>query len=193
VRRQLLPALRVFLALTIVCGIAYPLVVLAIGTAAFADQADGSLILDDDGDVVGSSLIGQSFEGDEWFLSRPSAAGDGYDGSASSASNLGPTNPALLDTVAERIAEVREREGLDDDAEVPVDAVTASGSGLDPHISVAYAQLQAPRVAEARGLDLDEVLELIEAHTEGPDLGFLGEPGVNVVTLNLALVGSGDG
>jgi K+-transporting ATPase ATPase C chain len=193
VRRQLLPALRVFLALTVVCGIAYPLVVLAIGTAAFADQAEGSLIVDDDGDVVGSSLIGQSFEGDEWFLPRPSAAGDGYDGSASSASNLGPTNPVLLGTVAERIAEVREREGLDDDAEVPVDAVTASGSGLDPHISVAYAQLQAPRVAEARGLDLDEVLELIEAHTEGPDLGFLGEPGVNVVTLNLALVGSGDG
>jgi K+-transporting ATPase ATPase C chain len=193
VRRQLLPALRVFLALTVVCGIAYPLVVLAIGTAAFADQAEGSLIVDDDGDVVGSSLIGQAFEGDEWFLPRPSAAGDGYDGSASSASNLGPTNPVLLDTVAERIAEVREREGLDDDAEVPVDAVTASGSGLDPHISVAYAQLQAPRVAEARGLDLDEVLELIEAHTEGPDLGFLGEPGVNVVTLNLALVGSGDG
>jgi K+-transporting ATPase ATPase C chain len=192
-RRQLLPALRMLLALTVLCGVAYPLVVFAIGKAAFADQADGSFVVDRDGEIVGSSLIGQAFDGEQWFLPRPSAAGDGYDATASSSSNLGPTNPDLLATVAERVDAVREREGLDADEPVPVDAVTASGSGLDPHISVAYAQLQAPRVAEARGMELDEVLDLIDDHTEGPSLGFLGEAGVNVTTLNLALVGSGDG
>ncbi len=186
-RRQLLPALRMLVALTVLCGVAYPLVVLAVGQVAFADQADGSLLTDADGQVVGSELIGQAFDGDQWFLPRPSAAGDGYDGTSSSSSNLGPTNPELLTTVTERADAVRQREGLEADAPVPVDAVTASGSGLDPHISVAYAQLQAPRVAEARGLELDEVLALIDEHTEGPALGFLGEAGVNVVTLNLAL------
>ena len=186
-RRQLLPALRIFAVLTVLCGLAYPLLITGIGQAAFGDQADGSLIKDASGAVVGSSLLGQAFEGDQWFQPRPSAAGDGYDATASSSSNLGPTNPELLDTVAERVAAYRKANGLSASAKVPVDAVTASGSGLDPHISVASARLQAPRVAEARNLPVAEVLQMIDAHTDGRSLGFLGEPGVNVVTLNLAL------
>ncbi len=186
-RRQLLPALRIFAVLTVLCGIAYPLLVTLAGQAAFGAKADGSLITNADGVVVGSSLIGQGFDGDEWFQPRPSSAGDGYDGTASSSSNLGPTNPELLDAVAERVDAYRKANGLEGDTPVPVDAVTGSGSGLDPHISVANAKLQAPRVADARGLDIDEVLALINDHTEHRSLGFLGEPGVNVVTLNLAL------
>lgn len=186
-RRQLVPALRILAVLTVLCGLVYPLAVTAVAQVAFAEQADGSLLRDQDGDVVGSSLLGQAFEGDEWFLPRPSAAGDGYDGSASAASNLGPTNPVLLDSVAERVAEYRDQNDLAAEAAVPVDAVTASGSGLDPHISVANARLQAPRVADARGLPLDAVLDLVDRHTDGRSLGFLGEPGVDVVALNLAL------
>lgn len=186
-RRQLVPALRILAVLTVLCGLLYPLVVTGIAQAAFGDRADGSLVRDADGEVVGSSLLGQAFDDDEWFQPRPSAAGDGYDGASSSSSNLGPTNPELLDAVAERVAAYRKANGLAPDAEVPVDAVTSSGSGLDPHISVANALLQAPRVAEARGLPLDEVLALVDDHTDGRSLGFLGEPGVNVVTLNLAL------
>ncbi|HRW36665.1 MAG: K(+)-transporting ATPase subunit C [Acidimicrobiales bacterium] len=189
--RQLVPALRILAVLTVLCGIAYPLVATGVAQAAFGDRADGSLLRDADGDVVGSSLLGQAFEGDEWFWPRPSAAGDGYDGSASSPSNLGPTNPELLAAVAERIAAYGQANGLAPDASVPVDAVTASGSGLDPHISVANARLQAPRVAETRDLPLDDVLALVDDHTDGRSLGFLGEPGVNVVTLNLALAERG--
>jgi K+-transporting ATPase ATPase C chain len=180
-------------ALTLLCGVAYPLAVLTVGQVAFAGQADGSFLIDAAGQVVGSELVGQAFDGDEWFHPRPSAAGDGYDATSSSASNLGPTSPELLDAVADRADEVRRAEDLDPDEDVPVDAVTASGSGLDPHISVAYAQLQAPRVAEARAMTLEDVFEMIDDHTEGRALGFLGEEGVNVVTLNLALVGSDDG
>lgn len=186
-RRQLLPALRMLAVLTVLCGLAYPLLVTGIAQASMAAKADGSLLVDADGEVVGSSLLGQAFEGDEWFSPRPSAAGDGYDATASSASNLGPTSPDLLASVAERVAAYRTQNGLAEDAVVPVDAVTASGSGLDPHISVANARLQAARVAGARGLEVDEVLALVDDHTEGRSLGFLGEPGVNVVTLNLAL------
>ena len=186
-RRQLVPALRMLAVLTVLCGLAYPLLVTGIAQAAMADRADGSLLTDADGEVVGSALLGQAFAGDEWFSPRPSAAGDGYDATSSSSSNLGPTNADLLASVAERVAAYRAANGLGDDVDVPVDAVTASGSGLDPHISVANARLQAARVAEARGIDLDEVLALVDDHTEGRALGFLGEPGVNVVTLNLAL------
>ena len=185
-RRQLPAAIGMLIIFTILTGVVYPLVVMAIGQIAFNDKAEGSLVKVD-GEVVGSSLIGQSFTAPEYFHPRPSAAGDGYDASASSGSNLGPTNPDFLATVSERVAAYRAENGLADDASVPVDAVTASASGLDPHISVGNAELQAPRVAEARGLELDAVLELVDDNTSGRDLGFLGEEGVNVLELNIAL------
>ena len=183
-RRQLLPAVVAFLAFTVLVGIVYPLVVTGISQVAFPGRADGSLV-ERDGDVVGSRLIGRLWEGDRYFQPRASAAGDGYDPQSSSASNLGPSNPDLLDAVEERAAAYREQNDVD--GELPVDAVTASGSGLDPHISPENARLQAPRVARARGLELTAVLDLIEAHTDGRSLGFLGEPGVNVLELNVAL------
>ncbi len=181
-RRQLLPALVAFLALTVLTGIVYPLVVTGVAQVAFPSRADGSLI-ERDGQVVGSRLIGQQFEGARYFRPRPSAAGDGYDAMSSSASNLGPTNQDLLDAVAKRRADYREANAAD----APVDALTASGSGLDPHISPENARFQAPRVAEARGLPLDDVLALVEQHTDGRSLGFLGESAVNVLELNVAL------
>ena len=150
--RQLRPALLVAIVASVIFGLAYPLVVTAIGQVAFGDKADGSLI-EVDGVVVGSELLGQTFTSPAYFQSRPSAAGAGYDGSASSGSNLGPTNPDLLTSIEERVAAYREANGLSSDAMVPVDAVTASGSGLDPAISVANARLQAPRVAAERGID----------------------------------------
>lgn len=186
-RVQLLPAVRALVALTVVLGLLYPLAVTGAAQVLFPWRADGSLVHDAAGQVVGSALLGQRFDGDEWFHGRPSAAGDGYDASASGPSNLGPTNPVLLDAVEERAVAYRAANGLAADAEVPVDAVTASGSGLDPQISVANARLQAPRVAEARGLATDEVLALVHEHTEGRSLGFLGEDGVDVLALNLAL------
>lgn len=185
-RRQLLPALRLLAVFTVLVGIAYPLFVTGVAQAVFSDQAAGSLVTVD-GEAVGSSLLGQVFTGDEYFESRPSAAGDGYDGTSSAPSNLGPSNPDLLATVEERAVAYRERNGLAADVEVPVDAVTASASGLDPHISVANAQLQAERVAAARDLPVEDVLALVDEHTAGRTLGFLGEEGVNVLELNLAL------
>lgn len=189
-RAQLLAALRAIVVLTVLTGVVYPLAVTAAAQLAFGDEADGSLV-EHDGEVVGSSLIGQGFEGDEWFHPRPSAAGNGYDATASGASNLGPTNDELLDIVAERADRYREVNGLDAAEQVPVDAVTASGSGLDPHISVANARLQAARVARARGLTVDRVLALIDEHTQEPALGFLGEQTVHVLELNLALDATG--
>jgi len=188
VRRQLLPALVAFLVLTVLTGIAYPLVVTGIAQVAFPGRADGSLV-ERDGVVVGSSLIGQRFAGPRWFHSRPSSAGDGYDAMSSSASNLGATNPTLLRDVRARAAAYRRENGLPAGAPVPPDAVTGSGSGLDPQISVANARIQAARVARARGLSTADVLELVTAHTGGRSLGFLGEPGVNVLELDLALDG----
>jgi K+-transporting ATPase ATPase C chain len=186
-RRQLVPALLAMLVFTVLCGAAYPLVVTGIGQAAFADRANGSLI-ERDGVVVGSALLGQNFTADVYFWPRPSAAGtDGYDGASSGGSNLGPTNPALLDAVAERVSAYRDAHGLDEGDEVPVDAVTASGSGLDPHISVANARIQTARVAAARGIDVERVAALVDASTSGSVLGFLGDRGVNVLELNLAL------
>ncbi len=184
--RQLRPALIALGVFTVLLGVVYPLVTTAVAQVAFPDDADGSLI-ERDGVVVGSSLIGQAFAAPEYFHPRPSAAGAGYDGSASSGSNLGPLSPDLLSAVTERVAAYREENGLPDTMAVPVDAVTASGSGLDPHISIANARLQAPRVAEARGLDVAEVDALIDEHTDGRTFGILGEPGVNVLELNLAL------
>jgi K+-transporting ATPase ATPase C chain len=187
IRRQLFPALMMMVVFTVIAGLAYPLVVTGIAQGLFNNKADGSLVENADGQVVGSSLIGQSFSEPEYFHPRPSAAGDGYDGSASSGSNLGPTNDDLLASVEERADAYREENRLDADAQVPVDAVTASASGLDPNISVANARLQAPRVAEERGLDLDTVMRLVDDHTSGRDVGFLGEKRVNVLELNLAL------
>jgi potassium-transporting ATPase KdpC subunit len=186
IRRQLVPAVVAFAVFTVLTGIAYPLAVTGVAQVAFPGQADGSLV-ERDGVVVGSRLIGQSFTGPRYFHPRPSAAGDGYDAMSSSASNLGPTNEDLLSSVQERVAAYRSENGLSADQKVPVDAVTASGSGLDPHISAANARLQAARVAQERGVPLDDVLSLVDEHTEERSLGFLGEPGVNVLELNLAL------
>ncbi|MBB5790546.1 potassium-transporting ATPase subunit KdpC [Jiangella mangrovi] len=183
--RQSWAGLRVLLLFTVILGIAYPLAVTGVSQVAFGDQADGSLV-SRDGEVVGSSLIGQTFEGDEWFHSRPSAAGDGYDPLASSGSNLGPESADLLATVEERRAAVASENGVDP-ADVPPDAITASGSGLDPHISPAYAEIQVERVAEARGLSADAVAELVSEHTQGRILGILGGERVDVLELNLAL------
>ena len=182
--RQSVAGLRLLLVLTVVLGLAYPLAVYGVGRLV-PDKADGSM-LTVDGRVVGSRLIGQAFDGDEWFLPRPSVAGDGYDPLASGASNFGPENPDLLATVTERKQEVADREGVDPSA-VPADAVTASGSGLDPDISPEYARLQVDRVARARGLDPDAVRQLVDDHVQGRDLGFLGAPRVNVLELNAAL------
>ena len=184
--RQLRPALLVAIVVSVIFGLVYPLVVTGIGQVAFGDRADGSLI-EVDGVVVGSELLGQTFNSPAYFQSRPSAAGAGYDGSASSGSNLGPTNPELLTSVEERVAAYRQTNGLSSDVAVPVDAVTASGSGLDPAISVANARLQANRVAAERGLEVADVLALIDDHTTDRALFVLGEPAVQVVKLNLAL------
>jgi potassium-transporting ATPase KdpC subunit len=188
--RQLRPAFLAMVAFTLLLGLAYPLVVTGLSQVLWHDKANGSLIKRD-GVVVGSSLIGQQFTSPQYFHPRPSAAGDGYDGSASSGSNLGPTNPDFLKTVSERVAAYRSENGLGADALVPVDAVTASGSGLDPQISVRNARLQAPRVARERGLDLAVVLQAIDDHTSQRPLAVLGDPGVNVLELNLALDGVG--
>lgn len=185
-------ALRALLVLTAVLGVAYPLVVTGIGQFAVSAQANGSLERDASGEVVGSALIGQAFtDADgaplpEWFQPRPSAAGDGYDAGASSGSNLGPENEDLIAAIEDRRSAVAALEGVGE-ADVPVDALTASGSGLDPHISPEYALLQVPRVAAERDLDETEVRALVDAHVHGRDLGFLGERTVNVLQLNLAL------
>lgn len=186
-RRQLVPAVKIFVLFTVLVGLVYPLAMTGAAQILFGHQADGSLVKDATGEVVGSSLLGQTFTSEQYFHPRPSAAGDGYDPTKSGASNLGPTNQQLLDDVAERATAYREANGLPADTLVPVDAVTSSASGLDPHISVANADLQAPRVAAARNMTVDSVRALISDHTDGRSLGFLGEPGVNVLELNLAL------
>jgi K+-transporting ATPase ATPase C chain len=177
--RAIVSAVRMLLVLTVVVGVLYPFAIWGVGRIAFSDLADGSFVTHD-GEVVGSSLIGQAFDGRAWFVGRP----DAFDPAASGPTNLGPTNPELGAAVSERLDAIRSSDGA---SEVPVDAVTGSGSGLDPHISPAYARLQAPRVAEARGLELGDVMTLIEEHTEGRTFGFLGEPRVNVLGLNIAL------
>ncbi len=174
--------------LAVVCCGLYPLVVYGVAQVCFHDKADGSLIHDASGtNVMGSSLLGQQFTGDKYFDSRPSAAGNGYDSLSSGGSNLGPTSQKLNDAIKDRIADYRKRNDLKDADAVPADAVTASGSGLDPHISLANARLQAPRVAKVRGLKLEHVTELMQQNTDDRSLGILGEPGVNVLKLNLAL------
>lgn len=175
------------LTLAVVCCGLYPVVVFGLSQALFRDKANGSLILDKGGSVRGSKLLGQSFTGEKYFHSRPSAAGSGYDAANSGGSNLGPTSQKLHDAIQERVETYRNENRLKPDQPAPADAVTASGSGLDPHISLSNAELQGPRVARARGLTEGKVRELIRQHTEGPDLRILGEPRVNVLTLNLAL------
>lgn len=182
--RQASAGLRLLLVLTVLLGLAYPALVLGIAQAV-PGRAGGSTV-EVAGRPAGSALIGQSFEGDRWFLPRPSVAGKGYDAQASGGSNLGPNDPGLLESVRERTAQVARREGVSA-AQVPPDAVTASASGLDPDISPAYAALQVPRVARARGMSVEQVSALVAQHTAGRDAGFVGEPTVDVVTLNAAL------
>jgi K+-transporting ATPase ATPase C chain len=172
---------------TVLVGLAYPLLMFGVGQLAFGRAANGSLVQGPDGQVVGSRLIGQAFDGPRYFWGRPSAAGDGYDAGASGASNLGPTSRRLADTVRERIEPLLESHPGATAADIPAELVTASGSGLDPHISPAAAEFQVERVAAARRLDPGRVRALVREHTEGRDLGFLGEPRVNVLQLNLAL------
>jgi potassium-transporting ATPase KdpC subunit len=174
-------------AFTVLAGLAYPLLVFGIGQAAFGHRADGSLVRGPDGRVVGSSLIGQAVDAPGYFWGRPSAAGDGYDAGASGASNLGPTSRALADAVQERIDALLAANPGKTVADIPAELVTASGSGLDPDISPAAARFQVERVAAARRLDPEGVRELVREHTQGRVLGFLGEPRVNVLQLNLAL------
>ena len=184
--RQLVPAFLMLAVFTVITGVVYPLVVTAVGQAAFKDKADGSL-LKVDGVIVGSTLIGQNFAAPKYFHPRPSNAGKGYDGYASSGTNLGPTNPVLIDAIKQRVIDYRTENNLPATLPVPVDAVTSSASGLDPEISVANADLQAQRVATTRNLPLETVQKLISSNTVGRSLGMLNEPGVNVLTLNVAL------
>jgi len=175
------------LALAVVCCGLYPLVVFGIAQVCFPDKANGSLIVEKDGTVRGSQLLGQGFTAEKYFHPRPSAAGNGYDAVNSGGSNLGPTSQKLHDVIKGNIETYRKENGLKDTDAVPADAVTASGSGLDPHISLRNAELQFARVAKARNLSGEKLRALIQLNTDGPDLGFLGEPGVNVLKLNLAL------
>jgi K+-transporting ATPase ATPase C chain len=192
IARQLRTALIATIVLIVLLGVVYPLVVTGVSQVLFSYQADGSLV-SSRGRVVGSALIGQSFTDSaghplaRYFQPRPSAAGTGYDAMDSGVSNLGPSNPVLLRAVAQRVAAYRRFNGLAPDAAVPVDAVTASGSGLDPDISEANALDQAPRVARVRGLPVSAVIALVHAHVDDRPWGFLGEKTVNVLDLNLAL------
>lgn len=185
------PAVSLFLLLTLITGVAYPLAVTGVGQVLFPEQARGSLIRGNGqvagGQVVGSRLIGQAFTDPGYFWSRPSAtAPTPYNAANSAGANLGPLNPALLDAVKARVAALRAADP-GNTRPIPVDLVTTSGSGLDPHISVAAARFQVGRVAKARGLPLEELMALVEHHVEHPGLGFFGEPRVNVLSLNLAL------
>lgn len=181
---QLRPAIVMIALFTLLLGVAYPLGVTGLAQLAFPSQADGSLIRDAGGQVLGSALIGQPFAEARYLHPRPSAAGDGYDASASSGSNLGPLNTDLAERIKTDADAIRAETGA---GVIPADAVTTSASGLDPHISPAYARLQAARVAQARGLDVDAVQQVIDRNTEGALLGFIGQPRVNVLLANRAL------
>jgi K+-transporting ATPase ATPase C chain len=190
---QLRSAIVLLVLMTAITGVAYPLVITGVAQVVFQDKANGSLI-EREGQIIGSELIGQSFVDAEtgetlpgYFRGRPSAAGAGYDASASSGSNLGPTNPVLIERVIGDVAIIRSENGLAEDAEIPVDLVTSSGSGLDPDISPASADLQIARVARQRGITEDQVRAIVKEHTSGRTLGLLGEPRVNVLNVNLAL------
>ncbi len=197
--KELRPLVAIIVGLMLVTAVAYPLVVTGVGQLVFHRQANGSIV-SVDGTDVGSSLIGQQFTEPQYFHPRPSAAGDGYDASASSGSNLGPTSDKLIngihdpndpssdfDGIKDRVAAYRTENGLSDDVPIPSDAVTASASGLDPHISPANARLQIARVAKARGASDSDIKNLVDDQTEGRVFGFIGEPRVNVLKLNMAL------
>jgi potassium-transporting ATPase KdpC subunit len=175
------------LVLAVVCCGLYPLIVFGISQTLFRDKANGSLIVGPGGTVHGSKLLGQGFTDPKYFHPRPSAAGNGYDAASSAGSNLGPTSQKLNDATKDRVAAYRVENGLSESDPVPADAVTASGSGLDPQISSQNAELQLPRVAKVRGMSEGKLREVVRQHTDGRDLGIFGEPGVNVLQLNLAL------
>jgi K+-transporting ATPase ATPase C chain len=185
-KAELRPLAGITIGLLLITAVAYPLAITGIGQAFFNRQANGSLI-EVDGEAVGSSLVGQVFVGAEYFHGRPSAAGDGYDAASSSGSNLGPTSATLLERIEAGAAEFRSENGLAPDSELPADAVTASSSGLDPHISPATARLQVARIADARGASEIEIRDLVDEYTEDPFLGFIGKSRVNVLKLNIAL------
>lgn len=185
--KQLRPAIMMVLLATLVLGLGYPLAVTGVAQLIFPGKAGGSLITNVGGTTIGSTLIGQNFTDPKYFWPRPSAAGDGYDAANSGGSNLGPTSQKLRDEVTQRASDLRQANKLAPDAEVPAELVTASASGLDPDISPDSARFQAQRVADARGMTLVAVMQLIDDHTNGRTLGVLGEPRVNVLELNMAL------
>jgi len=205
--KHLRPAILITLIFVVLAGFAWPTLLWGIGQVAFKDKANGSLVADAQGHVIGSTLIAQSFSKPEYFHPRPSAAGNGYDANNSGGTNLGPTSDKLINGIHKKTADgkddpsnfdgikdladaYRKENGLAADAQVPADAVTRSASGLDPHISPANAEIQARRVAEARHLDLEKVKALIKENTEDPFVGIFGDPAVNVLKLNLALDGT---
>ena len=187
--KEIKTSLIVTAALIVICCGIYPLVIFGAGQLLFPKQANGSLVLDDQGKPIASTLLAQNYAADKYFNPRPSAAGTGYDSTSSAGSNLGATSQALHDAVQQRVSDYRKANNLTADQLVPADAVEASGSGLDPHISLKNAALQLPRVAKARGMSEDDLKSLVAKYTDGRDFGILGEPGVNIVKLNLALDG----
>jgi len=187
--KELKVSVIVTLILLIICTGIYPVFVFGAGQLFCPQKANGSLVLDKEGKPIASTLIGQAFNGDKYFNPRPSAAGQGYDATSSGGSNLGPTSKALHDNVQQRIADYRKSNSLSDSQLVPADAVEASASGLDPHISIKNALIQLPRVAKLRNMNEDDLKKLVNQYTDGRDFGILGEPGVNIVKLNLALDG----
>jgi K+-transporting ATPase ATPase C chain len=187
--KQIKTTVIVTLVLLVICCGIYPVLIFGAGQLFFPAKANGSLVLDPQGKPIASTLLGQTFSAAQYFNPRPSAAGTGYDSTSSGGSNYGATSQALHDAVKQRVADYRKANNLPDTQLVPGDAVTASGSGLDPHISIKNAMLQLPRVARARAMTEDDLKKLVAQYTDGRDLGILGEPGVNIVKLNLALDG----
>jgi len=187
--KEIKTTVLITLVLLLVCCCIYPVFVFGVGQLLFPEKADGSLVYDASGKPIASTLLGQTFAAANYFNPRPSAAGNGYDSTSSGGSNLGALSQTLHDNVKQRVADYRKANSLGDTQLVPADAVTASASGLDPHISVKNAMLQLPRVAKARGMSEDDLKKLVDKCTDGPDFGILGDAGVNIIKLNLALDG----